>query len=411
MLLMGLQGNGKHMGLTKAYLNQPNHTETGRLVCTNCIYDDGLKKVIELNHEEGVTCSYCNGEGSNSFICSLNTVIEHIYQSLGCEYGDPNDEGVAWNGREGGWQGAYIYNSTTDLLDDILSCQCTDAVYEDICNSIDNETQWCDRNPYLMRGDEILSFGWKNFCSFIKHRYRYFFMGAANLDYDSNQPDEINPVEILSHLSSIVRHHENSITKITKDSDIYRVRIIDKNAPPLSTATDLGSPPEDAAIYSNRMSPAGISMFYGAFDLETAICESWHGESNGKKVAYGIFSPTRDLTVLNLCAEYSVPSLFDEQNRTYRSSMKFMNNFIKDFCKPIQKDGKEHIKYVPTQVVTEYFRNNFKTGDNINIDGIMYLSSKNDKKSIVLFANSNQCQDMLLLNITKDYDLGGLPID
>ena len=66
--------------------------------------------------------------------------------------------------------------------------------------------------------------------------------------------------------------------------------------------------------------------------------------------------------------------------------------------------------------MTEYFRNNFKTGDNINIDGIIYPSSRNGNKAIVLFANSNQCQDvvtennlneefMLLLKFAKDYDL------
>lgn len=67
-------------------------------------------------------------------------------------------------------------------------------------------------------------------------------------------------------------------------------------------------------------------------------------------------------------------------------------DFISDFTKPIERSDREHIDYVPTQIVTEYFRHIFKLNDKTNIDGVIYPSSKNQgKKAIVIFADSKQC--------------------
>jgi hypothetical protein len=47
------------------------------------------------------------------------------------------------------------------------------------------------------------------------------------------------------------------------------------------------------------------------------------------------------------------PSLFDEQRRHLRAGLSFLHDFAADLAKPIEKDGREHIEYVPTQIVTE----------------------------------------------------------
>ena len=39
-----------------------------------------------------------------------------------------------------------------------------------------------------------------------------------------------------------------------------------------------------------------------------------------------------------------------------------MNNFIDDFTKPIERSDRAHAEYVPTQVVTGYFRHVYRTG-------------------------------------------------
>ena len=177
------------MGLVKQYLNeQPNYDDIDKLVCTNCIHDDGLIKLIKSNHKKGAICSYCKNVEDEIFVCSLNLVIEHICQSLAFEYDDPNNE-VGWNSREDGWQGATVY-STMDLLECLLLDQSNYDVFRDICASIGADKEWCDRDPYLLRAHETLFYGWKNFCSFIKHRCRYFFMSIHQ-----NKPTQLGTSE------------------------------------------------------------------------------------------------------------------------------------------------------------------------------------------------------------------------
>ncbi|WP_315264419.1 RES family NAD+ phosphorylase, partial [Tannerella forsythia] len=53
--------------------------------------------------------------------------------------------------------------------------------------------------------------------------------------------------------------------------------------------------------------------------------------------------------------------------------------------KDIKHDNKIHIEYVPTQIMTEYFRYVFTEISDIKIDGILYPSSQNGGNCYVLF--------------------------
>lgn len=63
----------------------------------------------------------------------------------------------------------------------------------------------------------------------------------------------------------------------------------------------------------------------------------------------------------------------------------YFYSFLEDFSKPIGKDGKEHIDYVPTQIVTEYFRRIFTICDINTLEGIAYKSFRNGKKYVLIF--------------------------
>ena len=62
------------------------------------------------------------------------------------------------------------------------------------------------------------------------------------------------------------------VTSVPTNTVIYRVRSHHKTET-CRTREALGSPPDTKAV-SNRMSAAGISVFYGAFDLATAAVEA-----------------------------------------------------------------------------------------------------------------------------------------
>uniref|UniRef100_UPI0013D35F87 RES domain-containing protein n=2 Tax=Pseudomonas TaxID=286 RepID=UPI0013D35F87 len=68
--------------------------------------------------------------------------------------------------------------------------------------------------------------------------------------------------------------------------------------------------------------------------------------------------------------------------------------------------------YVPTQVVTEYFRHVYRTDDDHQIDGIIYPSSKTGNKAIVIFADDSGCidagdtsSDRTLLRLDRAFDV------
>jgi hypothetical protein len=359
-------------------------------VCTSCFGNEAIKAYIE-SYNDLSECSYCDSKNRKS--CKLNYVVEHIVESINFEWDDPTNAGVGWDSAEGGWLGVepvYTCELLTTELD--LDIENDNLIY-DINSSILN-TEWCKKLPYSLDEDQRLLYGWQSFSDFVKHNSRYVLFKT-----DENKKDQIDffqekmePEEVLKSIGLFINQH-NLISTVNTSEKIYRVRIVDENISFDNNEEELGSPPTKFCTFANRMSPAGISMFYGAFDIDTAIKETYEPERNiTKKAICGLFNPTRQLTLINLSEIPPVPSLFDE-NRCDRDSLSFLSGFIKNFCKPIERADKAHIDYVPTQIVTEYFRYVLCLDTGKRIDGVIYPSSKdNEKKCIVIFANSEQCR-------------------
>ncbi|WP_258198526.1 RES family NAD+ phosphorylase [Pseudomonas entomophila] len=228
----------------------------------------------------------------------------------------------------------------------------------------------------------------------------------------------MNPVDILEAIGSVAKKLQ-LISTVPAGLPIFRVRIVEPEVD-LRRASDLGPPPAEYANMPNRMSPVGIPMFHGAFDLATAVRETFDfSEKSAKKAATGVFSAVRDLRVVDLSESFFVPSLFDPELQSLRAYYRFMRDFIEDFMKPIERSDRAHAEYVPTQVVTEYFRHVYRTDDDHQIDGIIYPSSKTGAKAIVIFADASGCIDaedppddrvLLQLNRAFDVDLSGFAV-
>lgn len=368
------------MGITKRRLEEQ---EEGRfsvdqdiIVCVDCFENYAIKEFIKDN-DTNMACSYCETENES---CSLHVVMGHIMCCIHTVWSDPANV-LPYETREGGWQG-NVYDSR-DIIDSSGLETNNDKLREYIISSLSND--WCDKSPYSLSESETLLYGWKDFSKFVKTEAR-----NANPSTYYKDNYDMHPVQILEELSKITKKL-NLIKPIKKTTEIYRVRIVKPDVT-LALATELGSPPLDCATVSNRMSPAGISMFYGAFDDRTAILETYNSSISGSKKVVAKFLPTRDLIVLDLSELPPVPCIFDSNTHAIRPLIMFITDFMEDFTKPISRDDKSHISYVPTQIVTEYFRHIFRTDDNLKLDGIMYPSSKqNDDRAVVLFADNKQC--------------------
>jgi len=144
------------------------------------------------------------------------------------------------------------------------------------------------------------------------------------------------------------------------------------------TSADIGAlatPPTNLAKTSNRMSPAGIPMFYAAMDEQTAHLETAMPDPNQTVTSIGRFELTEELRILNLAEIPDVPSLFDSDARHLRTGLTFMRAFADDLSQPIARDGREHIDYVPTQIVSEFFRLRFSHIPG-HLHGLSFRSSK-----------------------------------
>jgi hypothetical protein len=314
----------------------------GKYVCAECFEDEAIKAVILRNAEER-ECSYCGRFFKRKPIAAnMNCVMEEIYFGIRQEWGDPDSEGVPWESAEGGYQGSVI--DSWDLLSEEFELGiANEDLFHDLYRSIAHR-QWCQRNFWRLLPQKELAFDWRRFRDLVKHESRFVFLKqTAKSDHE-----ERTPQEMLEQLGSYFR--EFSLVKtLPKGSKLIRARR-HKKTEQLSTLAQLGPPTRSQATASNRMSPAGIPMFYGAFAVSTAIAEVCADPTDKRACVTSVpFLLKRPIRVIDLCDLPPVPSLFDRAKADTRAACIFLQGFLEDFTAPVVKDGREHVDYVPTR--------------------------------------------------------------
>lgn len=248
----------------------------------------------------------------------------------------------------------------------------------------DEIMHYVQRDPYgPSRGNSDAIYHWEKFCSIVKTNRRYTaFLPEVEPDCDLFQPSEF----MKSLVSDLANTHFKMLDQGRK---IYRARILKSNKK--YKHEDLTSPPPRIAS-NNRMSPAGISLFYGALEPETCISEL--RPSVGEDVVVGEFEANETLIVLDLSGKIQESiSIFNEDySYNYERWISFIRDFVANISRPIRPMDQE-IDYVPTQAFTEFLRLwNFKDIMNFTerkphyINGMQFNSSLRDGgKNIVLF--------------------------
>lgn len=375
------------MGLAKQWMIEQmerGYDAVDGNICPDCVTDDALAKWIR-DQVSATQCSFCGASSDAAIAADFDTFVGEVLAGLCFEWNDPADEGIMYISAEGGFQAPT--SDTYEILRDYGVSE-DDDVIDALCGAISTET-WVQREYYRGDDGERLAWGWEAFKHLTKNETRYFFLQGESDD------DELTPAEMLRTIAGMIRSkfgNYDLIQSIPASTDIVRIRI---DVEPQNEARAIGTPPPHFATQSNRMSPAGIPMFYGAFDADTAWAETFDPALHAGQVAsVGTFRPTRDLEVLDLAQLPQVPSIFDSERRNLLYTLRFLHRFADDVSKPIARDGREHIEYVPTQIVTEYFRRVFRTDAKETLDGIVYRSSRHDAdRAVVLFAENENCFD------------------
>jgi hypothetical protein len=351
-----------------------------KYVCPGCITEPILAEAVRQQADDEA-CSYCGASPA----APIDVVIDAVTEVLEFEYTDPANE-LPYESREGGYQGT-VYDGD-ELVYDMTPWTENEALLEDVAYDLGG-TAWCQRDYFSLNDLEQLNFGWRDFVKQIKHHTRYLFLEELGTG-EVPEVDGIPPGRMLAVLGKLFREHE-LFRILPAGTALIRTRVVDEGEAP-DNAQALGSPPRDKAR-SNRMSPAGIPMFYAAFDAETAVLETYDPtRGHGKRIVLATFLAAKDLLLLNLTEIPTPPSRFDVDHRHTIPALAFLHDFAEELAKPVARDALEHVDYVPTQVVTEYVRHRLTTHDNQQPVGILYRSSRpGGGLAVVLFAEPEHC--------------------
>ena len=360
----------------------------GKFVCADCFSDDSLRSAVR-GAVCATQCDFCGmAAHANPIAAPLDDVVRidvvRIINDCILQHYDDAAACLPYDGREGGYQGWTV--DTWDLVEEIGLEEALAEDADDLLGTIRSalgERTWCERDPGLLRGHEVLSYSWEYFADYIKHERRFFFMSERPAYAEGDGGDSfLAPADMLAEIAS--RCLTLGLFKcFPAGTKLFRAR--EDGAPPFTTPLDLGPPPSQNAK-QNRMSPAGVVMTYLAEDTGTALAETVpnDGTKVGATFAVAEFATTTDLLVVDLSAEPGVPSIFDVEHAPERNALIFLRKFVVEMAKPIERDDRVHVEYVPTQAVTEYLRTGLQLRD-LDVHGLRYKSAQGGGVCVVLF--------------------------
>lgn len=338
-------------------------------VCSSCFEDEDLQTWIR-NIDGPPGCDACGLTDAPT--STLEDICSHIEFCISKYWGLAVEQ-LPYESAEGGYQ-SNTWNTTELIVDKVglvLPRDKNDRLLDSIIYGLRDDL-WCDYDWLTLDHDIALRTSWKQFCEVIKHKRRFFFHSIGADDRDSYSPVSLlNTIAELSQGIGLIRELKVGTNLWRARPDIEKKRRV--------TSADFGPPPIEFALQSNRMNPPGIPMLYLASSAKTAL-----RETRAQEAKIGLWRTNRQLRILDLRNLPSIPGLFSDTDRNDRLGLRFLHGFAKDIMKPVERDQRVHVDYLPSQVVTEFMRDyEFHDG---KIDGISYNSTVHNKGwNIALF--------------------------
>ncbi|MFZ5443375.1 MAG: HEPN-associated N-terminal domain-containing protein [Myxococcota bacterium] len=336
-------------------------------VCAACWGDATLAAWVAANGEQGA-CERCERD---SAVVSVRALGSYLRERIREHYGLALEELLFDNESESGFAGKTFTSGEVfereglELEDDALRRALERAVGDDL---------WC-KDPACLPPHVSLRASWDAFVERIQTGRRFFLPTETPGELargDVNHPDR--PLTVMELMVEALTRAEDVrlFRPLPAGTTLFRARTFAAGGHIPSSEAELGPPPA-ARAPANRMSPAGIPMFYAALDLETARVEAPPEPGRGQVVAE--FRSRRDLLVLDL-TDVPVPGIFDPQLGAAHESCLFLKHLSRRISAPISRDGREHIDYVPTQAFAEFLRFVHRRPDGVPVDGLLFSSSR-----------------------------------
>lgn len=372
-------------------------------VCTHHFEDSYLNKMIEEYGEQG-ECSYC---GQHGVVCSMQKFMEQVSWKIHMYFDDVNNASLFYadsfyddeNEVIPGFKrvGEYVapkeaeyFESTLDLMDDLGLVTDDDELNKDI-EDVFTTQEWIERDILHEDYRRALFDQWKQFANAVKHSRRYTFLATPEFLPLIKGDEKTGRKDILSSLKELIIG-QKLVRTLKEGTTLYRARRV-KDKSKKYVFSDITAAPDDVATV-NRMSPAGVSLFYASFNKSTAIDECFGEKTDA--LLLGEFVTKKALNVLDL-TKIPGPSFWMggwQENQ-------FLHSFNGEITKKLDPKDTNLLQYIPTQVFTEFLRYMFEDGKGRKLDGMIYGSSKTREKNVVLFCNQRESKAFVDLKSAK----------
>ncbi len=347
--------------------------DPGTFVCDRCIHDPYLADLVRQNAQQR-HCDYCGRRARLANASPAADIIEAIGKAVHHYYNDPTDAGVPYDG------GFIVEPVGIDevLLD--LGLDCSDAFWQAVSGAF-GASMWVPSVRGHWNGSQLsdrMRYSWSSFQQLVKHKTRYHFAHRQADDREELSPTEF--LEAIGHAAETL----GIVSTIERGTLLHRARVRVAGSAWEPDAQTMGAPPSGLAS-AGRMNPPGISYLYCALERETALGEL--APAPPVELVAAQFALCSDVRVLNLCELPKSPSVYDVACNDELEWLGFLHSFAREISRPVRKDGSEHVDYVPSQVVCEWFAQVHSEGDGgATLDGILYPSAVvPGGKNLVLF--------------------------
>lgn len=341
-------------------------------VCASHFEEPAIRSFIK---KSGIKeqCDYC-GKLRNTV--PLEKLMKFLMDTVKYFYTDPINF-ANYISSEDGYQ--VIQTDAWNILQEDFGLEIdNDQLLNDMESWIDFDRTWADQKAMHSEGHYARPESWSHFCDLVKHKVRYLFQNYV----DNSDRYTTNPIEILKESERMVNKYR-LVKMLPTGTKVFRCRQHNKSEI-ITEDSQMCAPKTEFCKSPNRMSSAGISLFYCAFDIPTTLSETLELNWKGTKYTTVSFETVKDIHVVDLSILPSSPSYFDKRKRKRFEDLVFLRDFVNDLTKSIERDERVHVEYVPTQIVTEFFRFMGKQ----KVDGIIYPSSRNPgHNAMVLFYN------------------------
>ena len=373
--------------------------------CSECIEESHVVKHVDSRGTLS-TCDYC---GESRKTATIGWLAEKVHTIIQTHFGrtppDPPDDTPLEVLKEFPYErdGDYVL----DVISELVGWQRRD-ISRDICktlkaksydrhdaemgieNAFDESAQYLE-NKSVGSGANFEK--WHRFEDTLRSESRFFNATASSI-----LEDIFKGVEDIKTVKGapVLRPLSPSDTS----GQLYRARIVrdDEFEGVLKQPDQQLGPPPSGKARLGRMNAAGVSVFYGATSIDTAVAEV--RPPVGSRVVAAQFNVVKDLFVLDVKAltKAVLRDSYFSANYVERAEQVSFLKTLSSLCSKAVLPGDEEFEYLTTQALAEFL------ASNSNIDGIIFPSvqSDGDKENVVLFHKSSRVralsQDLKMLH-------------